>query len=611
MSEQLLVSLTGIVVLGIGAQWLAWRLRLPAIIPLLIAGFVAGPVTGWLNPSETFGDVLMPIVSISVGLILFEGGLSLRLGELRAIGPALRGILTVGPLVTWFATAAAAHFIVGLSWPIGLLLGAILIVTGPTVIGPMLRQIRPTGSVAALLKWEGILTDPLGAAVALLVFEAIQTEDAVTWISFVGMIKTVVAGGALGLGGGWALTHLLRLYWIPDYLQNAVTIMFVVASLTVSNLIQHESGLLAVTLMGIYLANQESAEVSHIIEFKENIRVLIIAALFIVLTASLNPDDLRALPLSAIAFVLAMFFVVRPLAVFASTAFSGIPVNEKLFLSWVAPRGIVAASVSAVFGLRLVEQGVEDAQLLVPLTYVIIAVTVTVYGLTARPLANRLGLAEPNPTGLLLVGANRVARAIAAALKDDAPRILLADTNYGHVAAARREGLDIYHGNVLSDQAAEEMDLTGIGGLLSLTPNDEVNSIVCLRYGELFGRARVYQFATPRDALSRRQPVAQRLRGRTLFTPDHGHDRMLDLLRKGGEVTRVELTEEYDFDDFKKEYGSRALPLLVVQDGMPKPIAAVDPPKPRAGDLLLALIMPEGMAAIDTPELADKGEQGA
>ncbi len=602
MDEHMLVSLAGIVVLGIGAQWLAWRLRLPAIIPLLIAGFVAGPVTGWLDPAHTFGDVLMPMVSISVGLILFEGGLSLRIQELRAIGPALRGILTIGPLVTWFATAAAAHFIVGLNWSIALLLGAICIVTGPTVIGPMLRQIRPSGSAGPLLKWEGILTDPLGATIALLVFEGIVTHDGFGLVSIVGMVKTVAIGAALGLGGGWALAQLLRLYWVPDYLQNAVTILFVVAGLTASNLMQHESGLLTVTLMGIYLANQRQADVHHIIEFKENIRVLIIAALFIVLTASLQAEDLRSLPVVPTAvFVVVMFLVVRPLAVFSSTIFSDLTQTEKIFLSWVAPRGIVAASVSAVFGLRLSEAGVEDAHLLAPLIYVIIAATVTVYGLTARPLANRLALAEPNPTGLLIVGAHKVSRAIASALKKEAGvRVLLADTNYGHVSAARKEGLQIYHGNVLSEQAEEEMDLTAIGGLLAMTPNDEVNSIMSLRHGELFGRGRVYQLAAQQEAQSRRQPVAQRLRGRTLFSADHGFDRLLELVRKGGEVRRTELTAEYTMDNFKKGFGNRALPLVLVQDGMPKPFTATDPPKPRAGDTLISLIMPQGMEAVET-----------
>ncbi len=609
MNEELLVFVSSIAILGIGAQWLAWRLRLPAIIPLLVAGFIAGPLTGWLNPPVIFGDVLMPLVSISVGLILFEGGLSLRLQDVRAIAPALRGVLTIGPIVTWFGTAAAARFILGTTWSIGLLLGAICIVTGPTVIGPLLRQIRPKGNVDALLKWEGILTDPLGASIALLVFEGIQAHDAVGYISVVGVVKTILAGTAIGLGGGWALTQLLRLYWVPDYLQNAVTIMFVVGGLTASNVIQHESGLLTVTLMGIYLANQRAADVHHIIEFKENVRVLIVAALFIVLTASLNPDDLKALPLATAVFLGAMFFLVRPAAVFAATAFSGLQRNEKLFLSWVAPRGIVAASVSAVFGSRLTEAGVEGAHLLAPLTYTIIAATVTVYGLTARPFARRLKLTEPNPTGLLIVSGNRFSRALAKALTTSSRvRVLLADTNYGHVAAARREGLEVYYGNILSEQAEEEIDLSGIGGLLALTSNDEVNSIIALRYGELFGRARVYQLSVPRDAQARRQPVAQRLRGRTLFSSEHGHDRLLDLLRKGGEVRRVELTDEQGFDAFRAEYGARALPLLVVQDGMPRPFTPVDPPKPRAGDTLIALVVPEGMVAMEIAENGDDEE---
>lgn len=257
MTEDLLVGLASIIVLGIVAQWLAWRLRLPSILLLLIFGFVAGPVTGFLDPDALLGNLLLPIVSLSVAVILFEGGLSLKIAEVRETGSVVRNLISAGVLFTWVISATAAHFILGLNWDLAMPLGAVLVVSGPTVILPLLRYVRPTGQVSSVLKWEGILIDPIGAMLAVLVFEAIlvgEVEEATT-LAVIGLLKTVLIGGAVGVLGAYVMISLLKRYWIPDFLQEVVSLTWVVSAFTASNLLRTESGLLAVTVMGVALAN--------------------------------------------------------------------------------------------------------------------------------------------------------------------------------------------------------------------------------------------------------------------------------------------------------------------------------------------------------------------
>ena len=334
-----------------GAQWLAWRFRIPSILLLLAFGFVAGPATGLLDPDALFGELLFPVVSISVGLILFEGGLSLHLRDLRQIGGSLWNLITLGALVTWALATWAARAMLGLETGPALLLGAILVVTGPTVIGPLLRHVRPVGKVAAVAHWEGIVIDPVGAMLAVLVFEALPAASsagfgaAVRGAAFE-MVATVLVGTLVGGIAAAATVVLLYRYWVPDFLQSPMLLMLVVTAFTASNVLQAESGLFTVTLMGVLLANQRYVPVKHIVEFKENLRVLLIASLFILLAARVSPDDFRELGWSGPAFVAFLVLVARPLSVLLATLGSSLTAKERVFLAWLAPRGIVAASVA-------------------------------------------------------------------------------------------------------------------------------------------------------------------------------------------------------------------------------------------------------------------------
>jgi NhaP-type Na+/H+ or K+/H+ antiporter len=558
--QVILIGLASLLVLGVGGQLIAARQKLPAILVLLLFGLAAGPGTEWLarvgalphrflDPNELLGSLLLPVVSLSVAIVLFEGGLTLNVADLaNEAGRTLRNLVSAGALVTWIGSAAAAHWAAGLPWAMAWLIGAILVVTGPTVIGPLLRHVKPVGRVAAILKWEGIVIDPIGAILAVLVFEAINVGGvpggigprlpnahlfaAAAWQ----MARSALVGGALGLAASAAIVLLLRRYWVPDLLQNAVVLMLVVATFTASNVIQPESGLVTVTVMGIVLANQRYVPVRHILEFKENLSVLLIGSLFILLASRLRLDQLERLGWRSLAFLAAMVFVVRPASVAASTFFSGLSLRERLFLAWMAPRGIVAASVTSIFAIRLREAGYEGADRLVPLMFAVIIGTVLIYGLTARPLAGYLGLRPTGPSGFLIAGANPLARAIARALRGQGSEVLLADTNRPNVEAARAAGLPALYASVTSPYVWEKVEASGIGRLLAVTPSEEVNSLAVLHYGRHFGRDNVFQLATGSEESRRKERVAREFRGRMLFARGLTYSALAERLGKGAAV---------------------------------------------------------------------------
>ncbi|MEM9659616.1 MAG: sodium:proton antiporter, partial [Planctomycetota bacterium] len=451
----------GILALGIAAQWIAWRLRLPAIVLLL----VFGAILGWLAPvdaSDVNQEFFYAVVSLAVGIILFEGGLSLDFREIRGAGGVVARLVTVGLAMTWLLTATLAHWIAGFSWPMSLLLGAVLTVSGPTVVLPLLRHVQPVRRIGSLAKWEGIVNDPIGAVLAALVFEVVSQSGGEGMASNLPLRDfwiTILLGTLLGVSGAWFLLHMLRRHLTPDYLQNPVILAFVMLVFAVSNALQHESGLVTVTVMGIVLANQRGVAIRHVVEFKENLSVLLISTLFIVLSRRLQLDatTLASLGWSSLLLAALVITLVRPTAVFVSTVGSGLDWREKAFLGWIHPRGIVAAAVSSVFALRLTQTlGPEspfagETQRFELTVFLVIAATVVVYGLTLGPLARRLGLSGANPQGILFAGASRPVREIAMAVKNEGFAVLLVDTNPRNNAAARMAGLTATYASIGSE----------------------------------------------------------------------------------------------------------------------------------------------------------------
>ncbi|MEW5923314.1 MAG: cation:proton antiporter [Candidatus Zixiibacteriota bacterium] len=594
MSESMLLGLASIVVLGIVAQWIAWRLHLPSILLLLIGGFIAGPITGILRPDDLFGGLLFPLVSISVAIILFEGGLSLELRELRQVGKIVISLTTTGIFVTWVLASLAAHLVVGIQWVPAILLGAILVVSGPTVIIPLLRHIRPAGNIGSIIKWEGIINDPIGAILAVLVFEVTIAGGFQAGTSTVvfGVIKAIVAGSAIGFMGAVLMVLLLKRYFIPDFLQNPVSLMVVIMAYTAANALQHEAGLLAVTIMGIALANQKYVSIRHIVEFKENLRVLLISSLFIILAARLPLSELGFDNIHYWIFVAILILVIRPAMVFVSTRKAELKMQEKIFLSWVAPRGIVAAAVASVFAIRLAEHGYPHCDILAPLTFMVIIVTVAFYGLTAPYAARQLKVAKPNPQGILFAGAQPWIRDLAKILNEEGFQTVLIDTNWGNITAARNAGLNAHYSNVLSENLHTDLVLDGIGRLLALTPNDEVNSLAALHFQDIFGSSEVYQLsARVSQAKKGKGAMPLHLHGRFLFSKEATYDYLLKRLQSEAIVKKTRLTEEFDFSAVKRMYGATVLPMMVINKAGNLRIYTADyEPSPEAGETLISIV---------------------
>ena len=596
------VALAAVFVLGIGAQWLAWRTRLPSILLLLLFGFLAGPVFGIIPTDELLEkEQTFSFVTLAVGLVLFEGALQLRFREIEHVGGVLISLLTVGVLVTWVLATLAAWLVLGFTIEISLLLGALLTVTGPTVIGPILRQVRPTGRIGPIIRWEGIVVDPIGAVLAVLVFDVLQSLQGgelgqAGFDVFAGSLKVILVGGIVGAAVAYGLLWMLRHHQIPDHLQSPASLASVLFACVASNAIAHESGLVAVTVMGMVLANQKRVDIRHIFEFKENLTVLLISSLFIILTARLKLESFAALSWRGPLFVLLLIAVVRPAAIWVSTFRSQLSWREKTFLAMMAPRGIVAAAVASVFALEPNEQGlpvIPVDQPFAPATFLVIVGTVAVYGLAARPLAKRLGLAFENPQGVLIAAAHPAARAIGRSLREAGYPVLLCDINYENTQAARLEGLPVYQGNILSEQTQEELVLDGIGRLLALTPNDEVNALATLQYAEIFGRKESYQLV-PRRLASEGEHQAQHLQGRYLFSCDMTFEKLNEKFSDGYRPKATKISEEFTFQRFVDRYaGDYELLFVITPDGDIDVVTADEEPRPIAGSMVIALVQPK------------------
>ena len=496
MQDTFLIAIAGIGLISILCQWLAWRLKLPSILFLLIAGIILGPLLGWLKPDQVFGQLLMPIISLSVAVILFEGGLTLNFEDIKGLQAVVQRLVTIGVLITWLIIALAARWLLDFSWKLSLLFGAITVVTGPTVVVPMLRTVRPTAKVASILRWEGIIIDPIGALLGVLVFQFIISEAGSVALgqTFLFFFKTLFLSSLIGGLTGYGFGLVLRNYLIPDYLHNFFALALVFAVFTLANKVEHESGLLAVTVMGLTLANMKRIPIDDILNFKESLSIMLISGLFVILAARINLDLFLSLGWTSLGIFLVIQFIARPVKVFLATYGADLSWGEKALIAWVAPRGIVAAATAAVFAYRLQEYGIGlengnsvqvqpaltdieffQAEQLVPLTFMVIIGTVVLQSLTARMLALRLGVGEPEAKGVLIVAANKLAREIAKALRDCGFEVVLADTSWGNIRTARMEGLQTYYGNLVSDHADQHLELIGIGHLLALSEYPEIN----------------------------------------------------------------------------------------------------------------------------------------
>jgi len=564
--EGLIFKVALIGLLGIGSQWLAWRLSLPAIVLMSAAGLLAGPVFGLLTPAADFGAFLQPVIALAVAVILFEGGLSLNFRELRGVGRGVRQLVFIGVPIGWVLNSLAAHYLAGLSWPVAIFFGGILVVTGPTVIIPLLRQAKLAQRPAAVLKWEGIINDPIGALLAILVFEyaTFSGPDLTFAGNALWLTVSAVLAGAIGYGCGRGLAVAFRRGSVPEFLKVPVILAVVLACYEAANMVHEEAGLLSVTAMGITLANSKVHSIEEVRRFKENIAIILVSAVFVVLTATLTREMLDAIDWRLIAFVAAILFVARPLTVWLSTIGSDMTWQEKLLVSWIAPRGIVAVAICGFFGTAFVDVGYPDGAQLIVLTFAIVFATVIAHGFSIGWLARRLGLATGSRPGVMIVGASPWSVALAGTLRELEVPVRLADRSYSHLRAARFSEIPIYYGELLSEATEHRLDLNPYGYLLAVTANDDYNALICSDFVPEFGRTNVFQLGIERGDEDDPHGVSSTVRGRTLFGSGRSYDDLMKLFDEGWTFQRTRLTEEYTLDDYLANRSEGAEMLVVV-----------------------------------------------
>ncbi len=578
---------------GIGAQWLGWRLQWPAIVLMSLAGLLLGPLSTLMfsepliSPSRDFGDYLRPAIALAVAVILFEGGLGLRFAEVRATSGAVLRLVLVGAPLGWLLGTGAAHYTMGLSWAISALLGGILVVTGPTVILPLLRQARLEAPPASVLKWEGIINDPLGAVFAVLIFEFIILGSHVDvaqngyLIAAAVLLAAVIAGVVVGIAAGYALALSFRRGLVPEYLKAPLMLVSVMVVYVLAETIAHETGLVAVTALGVTLANIRFAAIEELRRFKEGMATLLVSALFVILTAGLTAQDITVLDWRAAVFVAVMLVVVRPVVVWVSTFGTDLNWRETLLVGWIAPRGIVAVAVAGYFATELARRGHDEATILTPLIFAIVFATVLAHGFSIAPLARKLGLSHAGPEGLLLVGANPWSIALAKTLCEIDTPVVLADQSWQNLRKARLEGITVFHGEVLSENAEEKLDHTQIDWLLASGSNEAYNALVCVEFAPELGRHKVFQLSASDDADSTEHGIAFTARGRTFIARGRTYNSLIRDYWQGWRFNTITLGEDDDLDTIMQALPKEAV--LVAERSASGGLALLGPSRPAKG----------------------------
>lgn len=579
-----MVEIGSIIVLGILAQWIAWRLKVPAILPLILIGLLVGPFAYmqygykliepmWIEQSHRGlfpGETLFHFVELAIGIILFEGGMTLKRQEIAGVGDSIVKLISVGAVVTFFAAGLAARFIMQLPWNISFLFAALIIVTGPTVIGPILRNLPLKKSVSTVLKWEGILIDPVGALAAVLVYEFIVTSGGAgefTADALKSFIIIILVGASLGVSAALGLRFLLKKDWVPHYLLTVFTLAFVLFLFVGSNMLVHDSGLLTVVVAGVVLGNIDVPHIKEIEYFKESLVVLLISILFILIAANIDIEDLKFLikdwrPITLLATVI---LVVRPLSVFISTMNSTLTLKEKLFISWVGPRGIVAAGIASLLSMKLLkgggtghghgDHGVHGAQvvaetitypgaeLITPLVFMIVLGTVLLNATTAGLVAKWLGVILEKSNGVLIIGAHKFARLLGKYLSDNNKHVVLIDNNRGNIKIAKDMGVKAYQSNIYNDDLESNIELADMGYMMALTSNTEVNNFALGKFGKKFGENGQYRLISARE-MKKLDPVPNN----GLFSPNDDYINLSEIARDFPHFHEIEVNSMDELD---------------------------------------------------------------
>ena len=571
-----MLELSGIIILGILAQWVAWKFKIPAILPLILVGLLVGPIaaeflsedgTKWIEPiwngsKGLFpGEALYYFVSLAISIILFEGGLTLKRDEIKNVGPVITKLITLGSAVTFLGAGIVAHFIFGLTWELSFLFSGLIIVTGPTVITPILRNIPLKKDVSTVLKWEGILIDPIGALVAVLVFEFISVggDGAFTKTALMEFGKILLFGTSFGFTFAHALMYAVNKKLVPHYLLNVVSLSAVLLVFVESEIFAHESGLLAVVVMGMVLGNGKLKNLKELLYFKESLSILLISILFILLAANINIEDLQLLYNWKTAALFALIvFVIRPLAVFLSTYNSNLKLNEKLFISWVGPRGIVAAGIASLFGSKLIKQGVAGAEYITPLVFMIVLGTVLLNATTARLFAKMVGVFLKSSKAILFLGASDPARLIAKYLADSGKRVVLIDSNKSFIETAKKEGLEAFSTNIYDDDLTDNIELNDVGYLIAMTGSDAVNDFAMDSLSNAFGEHGAYRLATSKEIRTNNSEYKEQF-----FSPKDDYFNLSEAFRDNPKIHEVAINSEEAYNTMLSKLSNESRSVLL------------------------------------------------
>ena len=578
-TNQILTGVGLILALAVGSQVLASRLRIPAIIVLLPAGFIAGALTTDVDPQRLLGPAFEPLVSLSVAVILYDAGLSLDMRKLKGhTRKVVIRLIVLGVLITTALAASVAAPLLGMSRGAALMLGIILVVSGPTVVGPLLSFVRPTERVQQVLIWEGSLIDPVGGILGALVFHGVVASTrkgpGSQLAQFTASVGVGIAGGVIGTALLWLLLRKLRL---GELLGTTAQLAAVIAVAAACDVIREDTGLIAAIFMGLTLANRRGFDIPSRRPFFETLVQLIIGVLFISISATVTPASLRHLVLPTLALVAVLVLAARPIVAFASTLGTDLTKGERAFIGWMAPRGIVAAATASTFAAGLVAKGIGGAGKILPATFLVIVATVTLYGLTAVPAARRLGVSRPGRTRPLLVGGAAWVVDLGRALQSAGLEVVMWAGLDQQREQIRRAGLQLAPGELLAAATGRGARLEGITAVLLLTDEDDFNALASVLLTETV-EGRVYRLAPPQLSHG---VVAPYTTGHILFAQD---------------MTRPAVTARYQDGARIVVHGTggvlpaaQDLLFIVRADGQLVAVTQTSTPTPQPGDTLLSL----------------------
>lgn len=566
-----MLSLALLLLLCLACQFIAWKFKFPAILLYSVAGLVLGG-SHILNPVETLGENYHTLISFSVALILFEGGMHLKFKELSHSGKLLKRIFFINTPLCYLLTFLCAHYLAGLSIEVSLILASLYIITGPTVVMPLLRQAKITPKVGSALKWEGIVNDPVGALLTIITFEFIILSDVFGSHSIlIAEFALIIIGvGLAAWGAAYLLKEAYTRGYVPEHLKRPLVIVSVTLLYAGANVLLDEAGLVAVTVFGCAIANMQFASNMDIKRFVDPIALMLISIIFVVISSTLDLRELLKLDTGSVLFLIALIFIIRPVSVLLSTFRAG-TFRERLMLGWIAPRGIVCAVTAGFIGPKLVEAGHPDAAMIVPLTFAVIFMTVLLHGSTIRTLGRKLNL-QAKDGGAILVGANPFTLELSRALRNQDIPVLLMDTSWYQLRTARMEDIPIYHGEILSEEVEYMVNMEEYSTLIVATHSAAYNSLVISDCAHDFGRHNMFQVQVATKEEQPKMRYDHSLKG-NMLAESQSYGELMQKCRNGWKVKVKKVTDKYTIHDLLKDKEETVIPLMLLSSqNMPSPL---------------------------------------